>query len=158
MRALEVHELTGKPVSRDWNWSSGSVRPSVRLFGLQWRRSELYARVDRRVLAMVDDGLFEEARALVRRDPPPGRSASQCIGYKEILEGERAGQTREEIIERIQRSTRRFVKRQLTWFRKLPVRWIPVDESFDAAVVAGMIAADLASGGPDGPPPEGPEA
>ena len=127
VRALEVYETTGRPMSEEWNWESAGPRSSAVLFGLSWERSSLYERTDRRVSGMVDRGLFEEARRLHDRKPPLSRSARQCIGYKEIFDGWHEGSGLEEMIERIQRNTRRFVKRQMTWFRKLPITWLPAD-------------------------------
>ena len=109
------------------------------LFGLGWEREALYARANERVLRMVEQGLFQECESLLRREPPPGRSASQCIGLREIREGLEAGQSRDTIIERIQKNTRNFIKRQLTWFRKMDVEWIPVEGELDPLEVAEAI-------------------
>ncbi|HVR72802.1 MAG TPA: tRNA (adenosine(37)-N6)-dimethylallyltransferase MiaA [Planctomycetota bacterium] len=124
VRALEVLETTGRPISAAWGWSrpAGPKRPWI--FGLEWTRDALHARIDRRVERMVERGLFEEALRLQTREPPPSRSAAQAIGYKEIWEAAE-GERREDIILSIQRRTRRFAKSQLTWFRKLPVAWLP---------------------------------
>lgn len=143
VRALEVYERTGRPVSDEWRWESAETRHSVRLFGIDWDRSRLYERVDRRVLGMVERGLFEEARRLMRRVPPLSRSARQSIGYKEIFAAEEARRDEAEVIETIQRNTRRFVKRQMTWMRKLPVEWIPAGSDFAPEVVADEILRRL---------------
>ena len=149
VRALEVHEVTGRPMSERWSWSTAEPRPDVLLYGIQWEREALYARTDRRVAAMVERGLFEEALELSAREPPPGRTALQCIGYKEVLEGRQAGWSRAEVIERIRRNTRRLVKRQMTWFRKLPVRWLSAGEPFDPGRLAREILDELAGGASD---------
>ncbi|MBN1442946.1 MAG: tRNA (adenosine(37)-N6)-dimethylallyltransferase MiaA [Planctomycetes bacterium] len=138
VRALEVYEATGKPLSRSWRWR-GTAKREVRLFGLEWSRDRLYERTDQRVLGMVERGLFEEARRLRDRQPPLSYSASQCIGYKEIFEGESAGWSEQETIDRIQRNTRRLVKRQMTWFRKLPLEWLPCGQNFSPVQVAEEI-------------------
>ncbi|HLU47064.1 MAG TPA: tRNA (adenosine(37)-N6)-dimethylallyltransferase MiaA [Planctomycetota bacterium] len=139
VRALEVWETTGRPISSYWEWSSYELPQGARLFGIEWSRRELHARIDARVLRMVERGLFEEAERLLHRTPPLGRSARQCIGLKEIFEAEREGLDRDAVIERIQRNTRRFVKRQMTWFRKLPIEWIPVSGSIDPEAVASTV-------------------
>ncbi len=139
IRALEVWETTGKRISESWAWGSGAVSPrreQVRLIGLDWERSELYARTDLRVLRMVQMGLFEEVERLLARDPPPGRSARQCIGFKEIRQGIEDGRSRHEIVVAIQQSTRNFVKRQMTWFRKMAIEWIPCSGDLDPVAVA----------------------
>lgn len=125
VRALEVLDVSGRPQSQAWTWEARAPVRAVRgLFGIARERAELYARIDRRVTRMVEEGLIEEALRLRRRVPPLGRSASQVIGYKEILEGLEQGWSRERTVEAIQQRTRRFAKSQLTWLRKLPVTWL----------------------------------
>jgi len=156
VRALEVARTTGRPISEEWRWGEETeLKEGLRVWGLQWDRGELYRRIDRRVESMVSGGLFEEAERLRSRIPPLSRSASQSIGYKEIWgaqeentgegkgPGERTeGRTREELVAAIQRATRRFAKRQLTWLRKMPIRWIPVDAKTDPREVATMIVRE----------------
>jgi tRNA dimethylallyltransferase len=122
IRALEVWELTGRPIS-DWQrqWS-GSRRPEIegRCFYLDLPRSQLYARIDGRVERMIAAGLVDEVRALRRLERPLSREAGQALGYKEMfayLDG-KADLT--ETIRHIQQRSRRFAKRQMTWFRHLP--------------------------------------
>ena len=114
------------------------------LFGLGWERAALYARANERVLTMVEQGLFAECEGLLSRQPPPGRSASQCIGLREIREGLETGDSRGVIIETIQKNTRNFIKRQLPWFRKMDVEWLPVGGELEPARVAEAILARLA--------------
>jgi tRNA dimethylallyltransferase len=130
VRALEVVMKTGRPSSEDRDWGKRTVaRPyPVRVFGIAWERERLYERINRRVERMVGEGLFDEARRLARREPPLSRSASQSIGYKEVLEGAASGLSESEMTAHIQQTTRRFAKRQLTWFRKLAIEWIPAGE------------------------------
>jgi tRNA dimethylallyltransferase len=121
-RALEVWELTGRPIS-DWQtqWNTGtSDGIEGRCFFLDLPRSELYARIDARVERMIAEGLVEEARALRRLEQPLSREAAQALGYKEMfayLDGQ-ADLT--ETIQNIQRRSRQLARRQLTWFRHLP--------------------------------------
>ncbi len=121
IRALEVWELTGEPLSAlqtQWPASPGVSRtgPS-RILWLDVPREELYRRINSRVEAMFQAGLVDEARSLPK---PLGREASQALGYKEIavhLEGKAdLAQT----ILLVQTRTRQFAKRQITWFRHLP--------------------------------------
>jgi tRNA dimethylallyltransferase len=124
IRALEVWELTGRPISA-WQ-TQWSARPSAtdrgppRVLWLDLPRAELYARIDARVRGMIADGLVEEVRALLHLPRPLSREAAQALGYKEIL-AHLAGRSRlDEAIGLIQTRSRRFAKRQLTWFRHLP--------------------------------------
>ena len=144
IRALEFFESSGQPLGDSWEWK-GSPRPreDTVLFGLGWEREVLYARANERVLAMVEQGLFAECEGLLSREPPPGRSASQCIGLREIREGLEAGDSRGAIIETIQKNTRNFIKRQLTWFRKMDVEWLPAGGELEPARVAEAILARL---------------
>ncbi|MBY0524235.1 MAG: tRNA (adenosine(37)-N6)-dimethylallyltransferase MiaA [Gemmataceae bacterium] len=121
IRALEVWELTGRPIS-SWQeqWSVTETSPPDRCISLDVPRAELYARIDARVLAMMAAGLVEEVRALRRLAQPLSREAAQALGYKEVfahLDGEAS---MAETVQRIQTRSRNFAKRQLTWFRHMP--------------------------------------
>ena len=120
VRALEVHELTGQPLSAQQ--AEGPVPEGSqprRVFWLAPPRDWLYDRINRRVDAMVKDGLVEEVRGLLATDPPPGRTARQALGYKEIIDHLEQRTTLEDAIDTIQRHTRRFARKQTTWFRNL---------------------------------------
>jgi tRNA dimethylallyltransferase len=126
VRALEVWELTGRPLSA-WQtqWSTAANPPNdPRCLCLDRPRAELYARIDARVERMIAEGLVEEVRALRQLERPLSREAAQALGYKEMfayLDGQ-ADLTA--TVQRIQMRTRNFAKRQMTWFRRLPVRRI----------------------------------
>src|SRR5262249_50990894 len=120
VRALEVWQLTGKRMSEwqtQWSRESGAM-PAV--FCLDVPRSELYARIDRRVVEMIEAGWVEEARKLRALPHPLSREAAQAVGYKEIFAYLDGAATLPETISRIQQRTRNFAKRQLTWFRHMP--------------------------------------
>jgi tRNA dimethylallyltransferase len=126
IRALEVHRLTGRSLTDLWAGPSLRLEEgSYLLAGLWWDREVLYRRIEARVERMVGEGLFEEARRLRERPGGLGRSAAQCIGYKEIFAGDAAGQTPGEIVAAIQQRTRRFAKEQHTWFRRFSIHWLP---------------------------------
>jgi tRNA dimethylallyltransferase len=126
VRALEIWELTGSPLSA-WQtqWpnapdSSAALAAGLpRILWLDLPRPELYRRINTRVEAMFTSGLIGEVRALGNLPQPLSREASQALGYKEVL-AHLAGQaTVEETIARVQIRTRNFAKRQITWFRHL---------------------------------------
>lgn len=136
-RALEVHRATGKPISH-FHATAGTVEVAyqVELFGLTMSRPILYERIERRVDEMIETGLVEEVRRLLDRGYDPGLPAMRGLGYKQIaghLLGECSLST---AIELLKRDTRRFAKRQLTWFRAdSSIRWLDVE---------GRTAADIA--------------
>lgn len=123
VRALEVWELTGRPMSAwqtQWTREEKPLAAWPRALWLDLPRAELYARIDARVRAMFAQGWVDEARALRGLGRLLSREASQALGYKEVfayLDG-RAGE--EETITLVQTRSRQFAKRQLTWFRHLP--------------------------------------
>jgi tRNA dimethylallyltransferase len=126
VRALEVWELTGQPISH-WQqqWQPGNASKSdhleeARVFYLDRPRSELYARINARVVAMVENGWLEEARRLRELSQPLSRTARQALGYQEWFAYFDGQMTLEQTVERIQTRNRHFAKRQLTWFRQLP--------------------------------------
>ena len=127
VRALEVLEQTGRPLSdwqREWRATPGPRERSARLVGLEVPRAELDARIRARTEAMLSAGWREEALA-VRAARGFGPSAAQALGYAEVLAWADGALDREQAAERIQQRTRQFARRQLTWFRKLPIRWLP---------------------------------
>jgi tRNA dimethylallyltransferase len=133
VRALEVWELTGQPISA-WQtqWPaesrfvsdhniparSQSLRP--RVLALDLPRDILYARINTRVEQMIAAGLGEEGRALRRLPRPLSKEASQALGYKEMFEHLEGRASLEETVRRIQTRSRQLAKRQRTWFRHLP--------------------------------------
>ncbi len=153
IRAIEVHESAGSAMSEMWRGPALRLEPgSFLLFGIEWERAALYRRIDRRVVEMVNEGLFEEARRLQARPGGLGRTARQCIGYKEILDadlggapiGEKGGG---EIVSLIQQHTRRMAKQQMTWFKRFPIRWFRAVQSTQPEAVADWIVSEAAAEG-----------
>jgi tRNA dimethylallyltransferase len=123
IRALEVYEVTGKPLSTwqtQWSATSpASAGPVPRILWLDLPRHELYERLNARVLAMFEAGLVDEVRKLRSLPRPLGREASQALGYKEVFAYLDGRATLEATIAQVQTRTRNFAKRQITWFRHL---------------------------------------
>lgn len=124
IRALEVQELTGRPISSWQSQWQGDVPPTEqtrpRCLWLDIPRHELYARIDNRVEEMIATGLVEEARRLRQLSQPLSREAGQALGYREMFDYLDGRLSREQAIRIIQTRSRQFAKRQLTWFRHLP--------------------------------------
>ncbi len=142
IRALEVFEKTGRPIS-DWQQQFELARPAeeCRVFVLDWPRDELYARIDRRVEAMFGAGIVSEVSELLSDGVRFGRTAHQALGYREVLEHLAGGRNLAETIVLVQTRTRQFAKRQLTWFRSLSeCRWVPMTAESDPATIADALA------------------
>jgi tRNA dimethylallyltransferase len=128
VRALEVFEGTGRPISelqRTWNTATFSNdatggSPGVRAIWLNWPREELYERINRRVLGMLEIGWLDEARRLLTLPRPLSPEAEQALGYRDLFAFLEGKQTWEATVDWIQTHTRQFAKRQLTWLRSLP--------------------------------------
>lgn len=128
MRALEVYHKTGTPLSNHHAAPPPDITFKPLLFGLLWKRSELYARIDIRCGRMIDDGLLREAEELKRRGYPSTLNALNTVGYREAYSFLRGEIDREEMLRLFQRNSRRYAKRQLTWFRRDPrIRWIEMN-------------------------------
>ncbi|MDE7261654.1 MAG: tRNA (adenosine(37)-N6)-dimethylallyltransferase MiaA [Oscillospiraceae bacterium] len=127
LRALEVWRETGKTISQH-NTESRALPPKYEsvTIGLAFRdREDMKALIDRRVDAMLAQGLLEEVRALADMGLPPGATALQAIGYKELLPALRGEATLEAAAAEIKLRSRQYAKRQLTWLRRNPnIHWI----------------------------------
>ena len=127
VRAIEIYRLTGKTITQhDAETRALPPRYEALTLALTFAdRADLYARIDRRVEQMVAAGLFEEVEGLLREGLSPACTAMQAIGYKEAAQALRGEMTRQEAVALIQMNSRRYAKRQLTWFGRNPdTRWI----------------------------------
>ena len=109
-------------------------RYDVRIWGIEVERDVLYARIERRVDEMFDQGLVDEVKDLMTLGLAQSKTASQAIGYKEVVDALEGAYTLDEARETIKIRTRRYAKRQLSWFRHdQRVQWIKVDDVDEAA-------------------------
>ncbi|MGE3242056.1 MAG: tRNA (adenosine(37)-N6)-dimethylallyltransferase MiaA [Pirellulales bacterium] len=143
IRALEVFRATGEPLShQQLQFDDGRRADECRVFVLRRERKELHQRIEGRVEAMIDVGLVEEVRSLTDGGKQLGRTARQAVGYQEALAFLASECDREQMIERIKVRTRRFAKRQGTWFRSLSeCRFVDIAGDVDGAAIAERIAA-----------------
>ncbi len=127
IRALEVFEETGETITAH-NRKTQVIPPkySPVYFGIDFAsRAELYSRIDRRVNVMMELGLMDEIRTLLASGIPEKATAMQAIGYKEFVAALHGQITIDEAVAQVQQSSRRYAKRQLTWFRRNPnMRWL----------------------------------
>lgn len=128
LRALEIYYLTGETMTQRLEHSHASELPfRPIMIGLSFSdRQKLYDRIERRVDQMMRDGLLEEAESVLK---DLGITASGAIGYKEFLPYFQGTVSLEEAVDQLKRDTRRYAKRQLTWFKRDPrTHWIFVDQ------------------------------
>ena len=127
IRALEVWQETGETITMH-NLRTQSVPPKYNplWIGLDYvNRQDLYDRIDLRVELMLKDGLLDEIRSILGSGIPESATAMQAIGYKEFVDAMAGRDTMANAIASVQQSSRRYAKRQLTWFRKNPkMNWI----------------------------------
>ena len=132
IRALEVYRETGETITAH-NEKTRQLPPRYRpvWLGLDFSdRQELYRRIDLRVEAMLRQGLMEEIQSLLASGIPAKCTAMQAIGYKEFVTALDGGCTIEEAAAQVQQSSRRYAKRQLTWFRRNPeMHWLTRDHA-----------------------------
>ena len=131
VRGLEVWRATGEPITRHQARHRFAEHPyEALLLGMEFERDALYDRIDRRTDRMLAAGWVDEVRAVLDRGYAPELSPLQAIGYREICEVLAGEADSEGLGARIAQATRQFAKRQMTWFRKMPVRWLdPYDRS-----------------------------
>ena len=118
LRILEIYHATGKNKTQQEKESrKKEVEYNYKVFAIDWNRQELYDRINKRVDNMIEEGLIDEVKAIYNKyDKFP--TAMQGLGYKEVVEYLEKRCSKEEMIQKIKMETRRYAKRQLTWFRK----------------------------------------
>ena len=118
LRILEIYKATGKnKTQQEIESRKKEVEYDYHVYAIDWDREELYNRINKRVDIMIKQGLIEEVKKILEKykEFP---TAMQGLGYKEVVEYLEGKTTKEEMIEKIKMETRRYAKRQLTWFRK----------------------------------------
>jgi tRNA dimethylallyltransferase len=134
VRALEVYELTGKPItSFQTDWAAAQSRHPALWFGLLWDREALNRRINARVKSMISAGWVEETRELLARYGELSPTAAEATGYQEIIQHLHGKMSLEDAIERIKIDTRQLARRQMKWFKRFAnVHWFagetPVSE------------------------------
>lgn len=146
IRALEVYELSGKTISEAKDISRAEPSPFDPYFiGLNFSdRQMLYNRINDRVDKMVECGLVDEARQAYSKNRSM-KTAHQAIGYKELIPYFEGNSSLDTCLDKIKQETRRYAKRQLTWFRRdTRINWINCDEFGDIKKISEKIQKDIA--------------
>lgn len=118
MRVLEIYKSTGKTkTQQEIESRKNPIQYDYKVFAINWDREILYQRINKRVDIMIKQGLIEEVKDILEKykNFP---TAMQGLGYKEVVDYINGVYTKEEMVEKIKMETRRYAKRQLTWFRK----------------------------------------
>jgi tRNA dimethylallyltransferase len=141
IRAIEVFRTTGSPISHEQlHFDQGTPADDCRVFVLRRPREEQHVRINERVEQMFERGLIAEVEQLTANGKQLGRTASQAVGYQEVIE-HLAGGDYETMVAKIKTRTRRFAKRQGTWFRSLcECRFVDIAGEVNAEEIAERIA------------------
>ena len=133
VRAIEVYEKTGRPLSDHHREHQFSEKPYEAIqIGLRRSRDDLYQRIEARVDHMMAGGLAEEVRGLVEKGYSSELPSMKGLGYRQIVGHLKGEYDRAEAVRRLKRDTKRYAKRQFTWFNRDPsIRWIDLSESDD---------------------------
>ncbi|MDR2757504.1 MAG: tRNA (adenosine(37)-N6)-dimethylallyltransferase MiaA [Planctomycetaceae bacterium] len=120
VRALEVYEKSGKPISSfQKQFEAGTPASKCQVYVLQTPREVLYARINKRVDKMIYEGFLDEAKQLKERKVPISKTARQALGYKELFDYLDGKMKYGQAVDLIKQNTRNFAKHQETWFRSL---------------------------------------
>ena len=141
IRALEVFKTTGKPISH-WQMQFSEERDAneCRVFTLRHDRPILHQRIEQRVTSMFEAGLLNEVQGLLETHGSLGHTASQAVGYREVIDHIQGRLTMDETVEKVRVRTRRFARHQETWFRGLSeCRLIDLPEKFNPDQLAEQL-------------------
>jgi len=138
VRALEVHELTGKPISElQTQWNRERRKYDCVFIGLRWDLADQNHRTNERVKNMIESDLVDEVRSLLADAAPLGLTARRALGYAEIIDHLQGKCSLAQAVENIKINTRQFAKAQRTWFKRFPdVEWIDLSVDDTASGVA----------------------
>ena len=147
LRALEVFKLTGKPI---WQHHSQQKNKEVFQFhqiGLLWDRNVLYKNIENRVDEMFSNGLITEVNKILFENYSKDINSLNTVGYKEVIDYLDGKITLPRAIELVKRNTRRYAKRQMTWFNAdKRIKWYPINGSRDLELLANNIAKEINEG------------
>ena len=136
IRALEIYELTGKPItSFQTEWASRVVRHQATWVGLEWDREAVNRRINARVKGMMAAGWLDETRGLLERYGTLTGTGGEATGYHELARHLAGEMSLDNALEQIKIATRQLARRQMKWFRRFPgVHWMPGDRSVEENV------------------------
>ncbi len=138
IRALEVYELTGRPISSfQTDWDAPVFRHPIIWVGLIWEKEALNRRINARVKAMMAAGWLEETRRLYERHGRLSQTAAEATGYRQLADHLAGRISLDQATEAIKIATRQLARRQMKWFRRFEdVLWLPGDRPLEENVAA----------------------
>jgi tRNA dimethylallyltransferase len=141
IRALEVYELTGKPISSfQKQWDNGTPKNDWTIIGLRREKTDASNRINKRAKRMIEAGLVEEVKSLLAEDEPLGKQARCAIGYAEIIEYLNGKSNLEDAVELIKKNTRKLAKSQRTWFKTFKnVKWLDIEPDEPPEKILGRV-------------------
>lgn len=144
MRALEVYRASGRPLSF-WHQQKTNAAPFPFFqIGLTMERSALYRRINQRVDEMLHQGLVEEVKTLLQKGYSPQLNALNTVGYKEVVAYLKGALSFEEMVGEIKKNSRRYAKRQLTWFKKdQRIEWYEINDAGDLPAICDTILCSV---------------
>jgi tRNA dimethylallyltransferase len=140
VRGLEVHELTGRPISSfQTHWAAQSWRHHATWVGLDWDRDALNRRINARVKAMMAGGWLDEVRRLLATYGTLSHTAAEATGYRELIDHLAGKMSLDEAAEQIKIATRQLARRQMKWFRRFrEVKWLKGDQPAEAVAAEAV--------------------
>ena len=144
LRALEVYHLTGEPIWKQQQKHNRNLNLEFYEFGLNWERNKLYSNIEYRIDQMISSGLVEEVKNILNMGYDKRLNSLNTVGYKEIISYLDGEVTLEKAIELIKRNTRRYAKRQLTWFNgDKRIIWFSIKNKNDLSKIAEEIQKQI---------------
>jgi tRNA dimethylallyltransferase len=145
IRALEVAMTENLPISQTKRSTHTELLFDCLVIGLNMDRQTLYNRIDSRVDQMIDSGWINETSALIEEGIAPESTAFQAIGYKELAAFIKGMTSFDDAVLRIKRGSRRYAKRQLTWFRRMPyIQWVETGSDISGGQILETVATLVA--------------
>lgn len=144
IRAIEVIKLTGKPIWQHHLENKSNSEFDFVQYGLLWDRRKLYENIEQRVDRMISDGLLDEVKKILDMGYSKEINSLNTVGYKEIIDFIENKITFEQAVYLIKRNTRRFAKRQMTWFKSdKRINWIEINSFDEIEEIADKILKDF---------------
>jgi tRNA dimethylallyltransferase len=145
LRALDVWMQTGRPFSSFHQKTKIVPPPNLHVYGLKWPRKLLHQRINERVDLMISEGLVDETKSILHDGYSPELQSLQTVGYRDVIRYLDGEISYEQMIADIKTQTRRYAKRQITWFRRWPfIKWLEANE-MDGSELAETVKQGLAA-------------